>query len=123
MFKISVTTQIASAHRLREYDGACENLHGHNWLIRATVVSDQLDALGMVYDFKKLKAHLREITDPLDHRLINEVPPFDMVNPTSEQIAKFIFDSLAPKLPAPLRLASVEVGESANYLACYEPSC
>ncbi len=123
MYKISVTTQIAAAHRLRGYEGACENLHGHNWLIRATVVSDQLDSLGMVYDFKKLKLHLHDIVDQLDHRLINDVPPFDVVNPTSERIAQFIFDALAPKLPAPLRLASVEVGESANYLACFEPPC
>ena len=120
MFKVSVTTKFAAAHRLKGYEGPCENLHGHNWLIKATVATDQLDNIGLAYDFKKLKSHLHNIIDRLDHQFINEVAPFDQLNPTSENIAKFIFEALAKKLPAGVKVLSIEVGESEQYLAAYE---
>jgi 6-pyruvoyltetrahydropterin/6-carboxytetrahydropterin synthase len=120
VFKVSVTTNFAAAHRLKGYEGPCENLHGHNWVIKATVATDQLDNIGMAYDFKKLKIHLHDIIDRLDHQFINEVAPFDQLNPTSENIAKFIFEALAKKLPAGVKVLSIEVGESEQYLAAYE---
>jgi 6-pyruvoyltetrahydropterin/6-carboxytetrahydropterin synthase len=120
VFKISVTTKFAAAHRLKGYEGSCENLHGHNWSIKATVATNQLDNIGIAYDFKKLKSHLNDIIDRLDHQFINEVAPFDQLNPTSENIAKYIFESLAKKLPTAVRVLSIEVGESEQYLAAYE---
>ncbi|NOZ62374.1 MAG: 6-carboxytetrahydropterin synthase QueD [Calditrichaeota bacterium] len=121
MFKISAKTSFAAAHRLREYEGACENLHGHNWRIKATIGSEKLDELGMVYDFKNLKKNLQEIIDLFDHQFVNQIPPFDKeLNPTSENLAKFIFKLLGKKLPEPIRMISVEVGESDNYTAIYE---
>lgn len=120
MFKISVTTHFAAAHRLRDYDGPCENLHGHNWLVKATVEADALDRIGMAYDFKKLKAHLKEIVQRLDHQLINDVPPFDQINPTSEHLAQHIFEALAEKLPPSIKMVAVDVGESEHYVASYE---
>lgn len=120
MFKILVTTKFAAAHKLRGYDGPCENLHGHNWVIKVTVGTDKLDDIGIAYDFKKLKSHLNEIIERFDHRFLNEVTPFDKLNPTSENIARFIFDSLAHKLPSNIRVVSVEVGESEQYKAIYE---
>ncbi len=121
MFKITAKTSFAAAHRLREYEGACENLHGHNWQIKATIGSEKLDKIGMVYDFKKLKKNLKEIVDIFDHQFINQIPPFDKeLNPTSENIARYIFKLLDEKLPEPLRVISVEVGESEKYTAIYE---
>lgn len=120
MYKISVTTKFAAAHRLREYEGACENLHGHNWLVKAQVATSQLDDIGIAYDFKKLKVQLHEIIDRLDHQYLNDVPPFDAMNPTSENVAKYIFQSLATKLPDNLKVVSIEVGESDHYTAIYE---
>lgn len=123
MFKISVTTKFAAAHRLREYEGACENLHGHNWLVTAQISAPELDPIGIAYDFKKLKHDLNEIISQLDHQYLNEIPPFDQVNPTSENVAKFIYQSLTAKLPSNLRVVSIEVGESDHYTATYEESC
>lgn len=122
MFKISVTTHFAAAHRLSGYEGPCENLHGHNWLIKATIGTDKLDEIGMAYDFKKLKQHLTEIIDRLDHQFLNELTPFDEINPTSENVARYIFESLANRLPADIKVISIDVGESEQYVATYEAS-
>ena len=121
MYKISAKATFAAAHRLREYEGACENLHGHNWKVKATVGSKELDKGGMVYDFKKLKKDLKSIIDLFDHQFINQIPPFDkQLNPTSENLAKFIFDRLSEKTPPEIQVIAVEVGESDNYIAIYE---
>ncbi len=120
MYKISVTTKFSAAHRLRNYEGPCENLHGHNWMVTAQLGSTSVDGLGMVYDFKKLKRLLHEIIDAFDHKFLNEVAPFDRVNPTSENVARFIFDSLQSRIDPPLRLIAVSVGESENNIATYE---
>jgi len=120
VFKISVTTKFAAAHKLLGYEGLCENLHGHNWFIKATVGTNELDDIGIAYDFKKLKNHLNEIIERFDHQFLNEVTPFDKLNPTSENIAKFIFESLATKLPSNIKVISIEVGESEQYKSIYE---
>jgi len=120
MYKISVTTKFAAAHRLRDYEGPCENLHGHNWIVKAIIGTEQLDDIGIAYDFKKLKNHLNEIIEQFDHQFLNEVDPFDKLNPTSENIARFIFKSLSIKLPAHISVVSIEVGESEKYKASYE---
>lgn len=122
MFKISVTTKFAAAHKLRGYEGPCENLHGHNWIIKATIGADRLNEIGIAYDFKKLKSHLKDIIARLDHKFINDVTPFDQLNPTSENIAKYVFESLADKFPPDIRIISIEVGESEQYVATYEAS-
>lgn len=122
MYKVSVTTRFASAHRLRGYEGLCENLHGHNWVVTAVIGTNTLDEIGIAYDFKKLKNILNAIIDKLDHQFLNEVSPFDKINPTSENIAKFIFESLTSKLESSIRVISVEVGESEQYKAIYEDS-
>lgn len=120
MFKISVTTKFAAAHQLRGYDGPCENLHGHNWLIKATVETDRLDDIGMAYDFKKLKSYMNEIVERLDHQFLNDIKPFDEINPTSENVAKYIFESLAEKLPPGIKVVAIDVGESDQYVSSYE---
>jgi len=122
MFKISVTTKFAAAHKLRGYEGPCENLHGHNWVIKATAATDTLDDIGMAYDFKKLKNHLNKIIERLDHQFLNEIKPFDEINPTSENVAKYIFEALAKKLPPGIKVIAIDVGESDQYVSSYEAS-
>ena len=84
------------------------------------VGSHDLDEIGIVYDFKKLKSLLNKIIDKLDHQYLNDISPFDILNPTSENVAKYIFDSLKGEIPENIKVLSVEVGESEKYKAVYE---
>ncbi|MDW7679177.1 MAG: 6-carboxytetrahydropterin synthase QueD [bacterium] len=122
MYKISATVSFAAAHNLRGYEGACEQLHGHNWLVKATLATEKLDTVGIAYDFKKLKQKLNDIIDRFDHQFLNQIPPFDQqLNPTSENLAHYIFIELAKKLPPHIQVFSIEVGESHKYTATYQP--
>jgi len=94
MFKISIKQDFSSAHNLREYKGKCEQLHGHNWIVEAFLRSDTLNKLGMVEDFRDFKFRLKKILDELDHKYINELEYFTVINPTAENISKYIFDEL-----------------------------
>jgi 6-pyruvoyltetrahydropterin/6-carboxytetrahydropterin synthase len=117
MYKICVIKEFASAHNLLGYKGNCENLHGHNFKVEAFLESNELDDTGMVIDFRILKEHLTKIINKFDHRYLNETPPFDTVNPTSENIAKHIFDELIKSFPD--KAGSVRVWESGNAFAEY----
>ena len=111
-YKLSVTKGFASAHCLREYKGKCENTHGHNWKVRAAFCGTQLDKTGMLIDFTDLKAGLEKIMAYLDHKFLNETPPFDKINPTAENIAAYIFEELKKAETATAKVAEVEVWES-----------
>ncbi len=117
MYKIKVESSFSSAHNLRGYKGQCEELHGHNWEVEVAVVKNTLDKIGMVADFKYLKAKLNSVLEKLDHKYLNNIPYFKKVNPTSENIAKYIYDRLKPGITA---LSSVTVWESDNSCATYE---
>lgn len=120
MYEIYKEVIFAGAHRLREYEGKCESLHGHNWRVRACLKADVLDDLGMVLDFKILNQALREVLDGFDHSFLNEVPPFDELNPTAENIAKVVFDQLSLRLNDDrVAVSSVEVFESDGARAVY----
>lgn len=119
MYDLIVRTHFAAAHKLRGYEGDCEHLHGHNWRIEVQVHREQLDELGMVCDFHEVKRLIKEATDGLDHHYLNEHPPFDKVNPTSENIARFLFDKLAEMLPEGVLPKSVTAWESDNCGVCY----
>ena len=93
MFEISSEINFAAAHHLREYCGSCENLHGHNWLVRATVRAKELNSIGLAIDFKILKKHLKTVADKLDHVDLNTI--FTKENPSSENIAKYIYVELS----------------------------
>ncbi len=118
-WRLKVVSSFGAAHFLRNYRGKCENLHGHNWRVELEVEGNTLDEAGLLVDFKVLKGILAEVLDALDHRLINDVPPFDRVNPSSENIAAFIYREAAKKLPAGVRVSSVTVWESDSSCACY----
>ncbi len=121
MYRISVEDHFDAAHYLRDYGGRCENLHGHRFKVVASITAERLDSTGLAYDFTKMKKHLKEVLASFDHVCLNEVPPFDRVNPSSENIAVAIFDRLKERLPEGVRLASVEVWESPQTWVTYMP--
>ena len=116
---LRVIDHFSSAHFLKNYQGACERLHGHNWKVEIEVKGDKLDDSGILMDFKILKSILKEVLSVLDHRLINEVYPFTEINPSSENIAKFIFDEVKRRLPSHVKMHSVCVWESDTSCAVY----
>lgn len=114
MYELIVETHFGAAHRLRGYDGECENLHGHNWHLTVRLAGEKLNGLGMVMDFKEVKDLLNRVLDRLDHRYLNEVEPFDRLNPTTEHIAEYVARELSGQLPEPVRVSSVTCWESDN---------
>jgi 6-pyruvoyltetrahydropterin/6-carboxytetrahydropterin synthase len=122
VYLISVEQDFDAAHFLREYGGKCENIHGHTFRAGVTVKADRLDATGMAYDFTLLKRHLNDILSRFDHTCLNDVPPFDKINPSSENIAVTIYNEIKTKLSdAPVTVDSVEVWESPTSHVVYRP--
>ena len=122
MYQVSIEQHFDAAHYLREYEGKCEALHGHRFRAVVRVEASAVDRVGMAYDFTRLKAHLRDILSRLDHTCLNDVPPFDSINPSSENLARNIFDELKAKLDGePVTLACVEVWESPESRVAYIP--
>jgi 6-pyruvoyltetrahydropterin/6-carboxytetrahydropterin synthase len=126
MYELTVERGFAAAHCLRGYDGPCSRLHGHNYRVEVTVAGRELDAHGMLMDFGILKAVCDAVIEPLDHQHLNEVEPFVETNPTSENLARFVFASVAASLrdPAqgianPVRVTRVRIWESATSVATY----
>lgn len=122
MYQVSVETHFSAAHRLKNYKGLCENLHGHNWKVEATVCSRKLDQAGMVMDFNVLKHKINAVVDLLDHQYLNEIDPFRDRNPSSELLAAYIFDQLSIALQdTAVTLVKVSVWESDRAQATYIP--
>lgn len=120
MFEVSVKTDFAAAHFLRGYEGKCKNLHGHTWNVELVFQGEQLDSLGLLVDFALVKKNLKEFLEILDHRYLNELPYFQNLNPTTEHLAKYIFDEFS-KHHFPARLSKVTVWESDHSCATYYP--
>lgn len=122
MYEISVMTRFSAAHSLRDYEGKCARVHGHNWHVRVTVGAKETGANGIAIDFKDLKRVTNEVLAPLDHTYINEVAPFDRINPTSENIARWLYEELDPKLRARgVKLARIEVQENESSCVSFFP--
>ena len=120
MFEISIQTTFSAAHRLRHYQGDCEALHGHNWKVEVTVASSGLNAIGLGIDFRELKQKTSKILSQLDHTCLNELPYFQELNPSSEHIARFLFNELKGELDVPpVSLKKVSVWESENSWVTY----
>ncbi len=117
MYSIKVEAQFSAAHNLRGYKGKCEELHGHNWKIEAVLARETLDNTGMVADFKYLKGKLNKAIEKLDHAYLNKIAYFKKVNPTSENIAAYIYRSLKSQLAD---LKSITVWENTTSSATYE---
>ncbi len=122
MYEISVEKHFDAAHFLRGYRGKCEALHGHRFRVVARVNATKLDDIGLAYDFAELKRYLDDILVRFDHTCLNDVPPFDKINPSSENIAANIYGELRSKLAgAPVALSAIEVWESPQTGIIYRP--
>jgi 6-pyruvoyltetrahydropterin/6-carboxytetrahydropterin synthase len=118
-YALTVRAWFAAAHRLREYEGNCERLHGHNWRVEVTVESRELDARGIALDFRAIKSYLSDLLSRYDHKYLNEVAPFDGMNPSSENLARHLFEEMERRVPSPARVARVTVWESEDARAEY----
>lgn len=118
-FDLHLTVHFAAAHNLREYPGNCERLHGHNWVVDVVLQSEQLNELGMVMDFREVKAVLRNILNDLDHHYLNDIDIFKTVNPTTENIAKYIYGRLKASVRPPVSVRRVTAWESEGCGASY----
>lgn len=116
MYSIKIESYFSSAHSLRGYKGKCEALHGHNWKAEVLVATKKLDRLGIALDFRYLKRELNKVLEKLDHKYLNQLSYFKKINPTSENIAQYIYDKLKAKVPG---IKSVTVWESHNSCASY----
>jgi len=112
----------AAAHAIRGHTRGCQNLHGHNYRVRVHLAAGELDALGMVLDFSDLKAMMQEIVGPFDHRVINDIPPFDERNTTAELLSQYVFEEVERRLAGQerVRVVRVEVWETDTSCAIYE---
>ena len=111
MYRLSVEQHFDAAHFLRGYRGKCEALHGHRFRVVVKIIASEVDDIGIVYDFVALKQHLRDILVRVDHTCLNDVPPFDKMNPSSENMAATIYGELQTRL-AGIKISCVEVWES-----------
>ncbi len=120
-WRLRVSSDFSSSHQLRHYEGKCENMHGHNFTVEVDVVGEALDPrLGILMDFKELKRLLKEVTEELDHRHLNDLPEFAERNPSSELLAQFVFRRMKDLLaPHPVSLAEVMVSEKESSRAYY----
>ena len=121
MYRISVEQHFDAAHYLRGYRGKCEAVHGHRFTVVARIETAALNDIGIAYDFADLKEHLREILARFDHTCVNDVPPFDDINPSSENMAALIYAELVKLVAPPVSVASVEVWESPQTRVSYSP--
>jgi len=121
-FEITTTRRFSAAHQLRLYDGSMEPLHGHNWRAKVTVVSAGVDSIGVVMDFHDLERFVDAVLSPLHNRHLNDVPPFTALNPSAENVALHIGQSLAKAvLPSGVALSRVEVWETDDNSAVFRP--
>jgi len=124
MYEVSVDESFAAAHNLRNYHGKCEELHGHNYKVRVTLAGKELDASGLLYDFVHLKQAIQGVIRSLDHKYLNELKPFDALNPSAENIARYIYEETAKQLLKAANgagVASVTVWETETAAATYRP--
>ena len=121
MYQVSVEGHFDAAHFLREYGGKCENLHGHRFKVVVSLKAAKLNKIGLAYDFTELKRHLGEVLARFDHTSLNEVPPFDKINPSSENIAVTVYDELKGRFSGGVSLSNVEVWESPESRVTYSP--
>jgi 6-pyruvoyltetrahydropterin/6-carboxytetrahydropterin synthase len=124
MYEVFVDESFAAAHNLRNYKGKCENLHGHNYKVRVTLSGAELDATGLLYDFVHLKQVIHTVIHSLDHKYLNEVAPFDVLNPSAENIARHIYDEAVKQMhqaPSGAAIASITVWETETSAATYRP--
>ncbi|MGB9607024.1 MAG: 6-carboxytetrahydropterin synthase QueD [bacterium] len=120
MYGIVLRESFSAAHFLRGYKGKCERVHGHNYLVEVQIVGEKLDDIGILWDFNEGKRILRGILEGLDHSLLNKDSPLSPLNPTAENIARFIFEKMKENIPSHLKLKRVTVWETGTSAGYYE---
>jgi 6-pyruvoyltetrahydropterin/6-carboxytetrahydropterin synthase len=124
MFQVSVEETFSAGHALRGYKGKCENPHGHNYRVRMTIEGAQLDSIGLLVDFTHVKRALREVIGAVDHRFLNDLAPFDVINPSAENLARFFHDETVRHIALPgggPRIKQITVWETDECSATYTP--
>jgi 6-pyruvoyltetrahydropterin/6-carboxytetrahydropterin synthase len=123
MFEVTVDETFAAGHALRGYKGKCENPHGHNYRIRLTLTGKDLDHIGLLYDFRDVKQIINATVDRLDHQYLNDIAPFDKINPSAENMARYFYEEserlLAEKASAGIAVKSVTIWETDTTTATY----
>jgi len=120
-YELVVKAEFGAAHNLRRYKGRCERLHGHNWKLDVCLTGRRLDRDGLLLDFVQAKAIIKKVLDQYDHYYLNDRPPFDKLNPTSENIARVIAELVQKALPRRVRVSRVTAWESDRCGATYTP--
>ena len=120
MYKLKILTSFAAAHCLINYQGDCENLHGHNWKVEVAVMAQELDKAGLGIDFKILKQETNGLLRTLDHKYLNDLDPFRDISPSSENISRYLYEELSKRLnDGNIKVESITVWESDNAAATY----
>ncbi len=121
-FELSIETHFSAAHSLRDYPGDCARLHGHNWHVKLYVVCEELDDLGLGIDYKIMKTELKAALEPWDHYNLNDVAPFDIINPSSENVARELYKAMSSKLDSErLHVSRIEISETCTAKVTYRP--
>jgi len=120
MFELAIESHFDSAHLLRGYDGPCKDLHGHTWKVEVVVQKDKLNDIGLVIDFKDIRSKLNGFIKHIDHVNLNDIPYFKQVNPSTENLAKYIYDGFSKEVQ-PLKIKHVTVWESDTASVTYFP--
>ncbi|HIM58563.1 MAG TPA: 6-carboxytetrahydropterin synthase QueD [Gammaproteobacteria bacterium] len=120
MFVLKIVTDFASAHSLRNYPGNCARLHGHNWQVEVSVESEVLNEMGIAIDFREIKNQTKKVVKRLDHQYLNEIPPFDELNPTAENIAKYFYEEVGQLINnSDVRVCEVIIWETPRASVAY----
>jgi 6-pyruvoyltetrahydropterin/6-carboxytetrahydropterin synthase len=123
MFEVTIEESFSSGHALRNYRGKCENVHGHNYRCQVSIQGEKLDEIGLLVDFVELKRVVHSVLDRMDHQWLNDFPPFDVLNPSAENMAKFIYDEISSGLQGKngIRVAAIRLWETDTASATYRP--
>ena len=120
MYEIYVRESFSAAHSLKGYPGKCERKHGHNWIVEIYIQCPDLNSIGIGIDFREIKEALKEIIKNLDHRDLNKISPFNKENPSSENIARYIYNKIKSKIT--LKISKIRVSESISSGVIYYPN-
>ncbi len=121
MFEVTVEETFAAGHALRNYHGKCENVHGHNYRVQVALRGPRLDETGLLVDFAAVKRWTQAVVDRLDHQFLNDLAPFDVLNPSAENLAKFFYDEISKSLgqDSPVTISEVRIWETDTSSASY----
>jgi 6-pyruvoyltetrahydropterin/6-carboxytetrahydropterin synthase len=122
MFEVSVEETFAAGHALRNYHGKCENVHGHNYRVQVTLAGEQLNPTGLLVDFAEVKRLIRAVVARLDHQFLNDLAPFDAINPSAENMAQYFYDQISGGMNGSgPRVREVKIWETDITSATYRP--